>query len=207
MGSRIMHLLIANKIADRMNIDDKTSFLIGGIAADAASPKEKSHFYCGNLEDYSRKIDYDTFYKKYQTHKTTSFFLGYYSHLIADHIWLTGFYLPWLKNRMEEDIDIFRDYHHDFKMLNAKLINYYSASEQLIKDIEKDWCMFKMDEVNREEVEAFIRSVLGDIDYDKEDLTYELRVFTFEQMIGYVETSTNIGIHYIEKALQKEIRV
>ncbi len=34
-----MHVIIANKIADNLSIKDKTSFLIGGIAADAASQK------------------------------------------------------------------------------------------------------------------------------------------------------------------------
>lgn len=42
-----MHLVIANRIADDLSIKDKTSFLLGGIAADAVSPKDLSHFYKG----------------------------------------------------------------------------------------------------------------------------------------------------------------
>lgn len=42
MGSRIMHLMIANGIAEKLSIKDKTSFLIGGIAPDAVTPKDLS---------------------------------------------------------------------------------------------------------------------------------------------------------------------
>lgn len=47
MGSRIMHLLVADMAAEKLKIRDKASFLLGGIAPDAVSPKELSHFYTG----------------------------------------------------------------------------------------------------------------------------------------------------------------
>lgn len=65
MGSRIMNLIIANRIAECLSIEDKTSFLIGGVAPDAVSPKEVSHFFKGEVQDYSRHIDYKGFLDKY----------------------------------------------------------------------------------------------------------------------------------------------
>lgn len=88
-----MHVIIANKIADNLSIKDKTSFLIGGIAADAASQKDSSHFFKGDVKDYSRYIDYNEFVHKYGLNKNSDYILGYYTHLIADDIWLKGFYL------------------------------------------------------------------------------------------------------------------
>ncbi len=42
MGSRIMHVIIANGIAEKLSIHDKTSFLLGAVAPDAVhSKKEK----------------------------------------------------------------------------------------------------------------------------------------------------------------------
>lgn len=58
MGSRIMHLIIANRIAERLSIEDKAAFLLGGVAPDAVSTKEASHFFRGDHQDYSRFIDY-----------------------------------------------------------------------------------------------------------------------------------------------------
>lgn len=34
-GTRIMHLIIGYKIAERLSIKDRTSFLLGSVAADA----------------------------------------------------------------------------------------------------------------------------------------------------------------------------
>ena len=41
MGSRIMHVIIASGIAEKLSIHDKTSFLLGAVAPDAVHSKEK----------------------------------------------------------------------------------------------------------------------------------------------------------------------
>ena len=94
MGSRIMHAIIAYKVAEVLNIKDQTSFIIGGIAADAAiKNKEASHFYRGELQNFTRKISYEEFYERYQNEASKSYLNGYYVHLIADDIWLQGFFV------------------------------------------------------------------------------------------------------------------
>ena len=74
MGSRVMHSIINNEIASRMKIEDRAAFLLGGIAPDAVSPKDLSHFYKGNTDDYTRRIDYKSFLDKYRS-KQKSFTL------------------------------------------------------------------------------------------------------------------------------------
>ncbi|WP_186577008.1 hypothetical protein [Aquibacillus kalidii] len=59
-----MHLIIANRIADELELTDNSSFLVGGVVPDAVSPKELSHFYSGDNDDYSRSINYKEFLKK-----------------------------------------------------------------------------------------------------------------------------------------------
>ena len=46
MGSRIMHVIIASGIAEKLSIHDKTSFLLGAVALMLFIQKEKgtSHF-------------------------------------------------------------------------------------------------------------------------------------------------------------------
>lgn len=56
-----MHLIIGNKIAESLSIKDKTTFLLGGIAPDAVfsyEDKNRSHFFIGEVQDYSRRVDY-----------------------------------------------------------------------------------------------------------------------------------------------------
>ncbi|OIK09848.1 hydrolase [Bacillus sp. MUM 13] len=198
MGSRIMHLVIANRIADDLSIRDITSFLLGGIAADAVSPKDISHFYKGDVKDYSRYIDYKEFIHKYSFNIDSHFIQGYYTHLIADDIWLKGFYLPWLKNRMEADENIFNRYHSDFRLLNGKLLDYYGLTQQLSEVVSKSGTIIDTEEVKSHDIKEFIPYVISDMDYSRDDLEQSLTVFTLEQIIGYIETSVDKGLMCIK---------
>lgn len=196
-----MHLIIANQIAEHLSIKDKASFLVGGIAPDAASPKDISHFYAGNHIDYSRRIEYEKFLNKYCTHSHAPFILGYYTHLIADDLWLKGFYLSWLKNRMENDTTIFNQYHHDFRLLNGKLVNHYGLRDVLVQQLQKNSEVIEIEEVTFEQIEKFIPFVLNDLEFEQSSLNQPLEVFTLSQVVGYVETSVGKGIMHIKSLL------
>ena len=205
MGSRIMHAIIAYKVAEVLNIQDQASFIIGGIAADAAiKNKDASHFYSGELQKFTRKINYEEFYKKYQNEASKDYINGYYVHLIADDLWLQGFFIPWLKNRLETKPELLNAYHNDFKMLNAKLIEHYHLNEQLSALFKEPFETCYLQEVSTDEVTAFIPNILNDLQYDKEILNVPLTVFTLEQIVGYVETSIEKSILLLEQSMKKK---
>ncbi|QUG41640.1 zinc dependent phospholipase C family protein [Psychrobacillus sp. INOP01] len=194
MGSRIMHLVIANRIAESLLIEDRTSFLLGGIAPDAVSTKDFSHFFKGDVQDYSRSVDYKGFLYKYSSRIKSNYILGYFIHLIADDIWLKGFYLPWLKNRMEDNKEILNQYHNDFRLLNGKLLEYYSFTDELRNSLSNFPTIIDLEEVKSEDVENLVPYVLGEMEYDKEVINEKLNVFTFDQIVGYIETSVDMGL-------------
>jgi len=189
-----MHLVIANRITESLLIEDRTSFLLGGIAADAVSTKDLSHFFRGEVQDYSRSVDYKGFLHKYSSQVENLYILGYFTHLIADDIWLKGFYLPWLKNRMEENKEIPNLYHNDFRLLNGKLLEHYGFTNELRKMLSNIPTILDLEEVKSEDVEKFVPYVLGDMEYDKEVINENLDVFTFNQIVGYIETSVEMGL-------------
>ena len=202
MGSRVMHLIIANRIAENLSIEDRTPFLLGGIAPDAVAPKDLSHFFTGDVQDYSRSIDYKGFLDKYRSQAENHYLLGYFTHLIADDIWLKGFYLPWLKNRMEVDKEVTTLYHNDFRLLNGKLLEYYGFTDELRNMLSYfPTTIVDLHEVTSKDVEEFIPFVLGDMEYDKEVLNEKLNVFTFNQIVGYIETSVDKGMLNIRHLL------
>jgi len=199
MGSRIMHLIIGYKIAESLNIEDKASFLLGSVAADAVfslEEKNVSHFFVGDVKDYSRSVDYEGFLHKYslQVGDKNHYVLGYFSHLIADDIWLRGFNLSWLKNRMDADEGLYTLYHNDFRLLNGKLLEYYGFTNELRKVLSSFPTIIDLEEVKIEDVEKFVPYVLGDLEFDKEVINKNLDVFTFNQIVGYIETSVEMGL-------------
>lgn len=202
MGSRIMHLITGNKIAKSLSIEDRTPFLLGSIAPDAVSNIDESHFFIGEHNDYSRSVDYKGFLHKYSSQADSHYLLGYYTHLIADEIWLKGFYLPWLRNRLEANKEIHNLYQNDFRLLNGKLLEYYGLRDEL-KSISYLPTIFDLQEVKSKDVEKLIPYVLGDMEYNKEVIDEKLNVFTFNQIIGYIETSVDLGLFNIKPILRK----
>ena len=73
-----------------------------------------STFYVGDLELFTRHIDYEAFIEKYKDIQDNDFILGYYSHLITDEFWMSGFYVPWLRSRIEKLVNIQSLYYKDF---------------------------------------------------------------------------------------------
>src|SRR5690625_6048453 len=132
MGSRIMHLIISNEVANQLPIANKQAFLLGGIAPDAVLTKETSHFYVGHHHDYTRSIAYDTFYEKYRDRKEVDYILGYYTHLITDDMWVQGFSLQWLKNRIKNDETLFIRYIHIFRYLIVRFIYFFWLSNIVV---------------------------------------------------------------------------
>lgn len=201
MGSRIMHLIIANRIADCLSIEDRTQFLLGSIAPDAISSKDLSHFFKGDVQDHTRYIDYKDFLHKYSSQVKSHYILGYFTHLIADDIWLKGFNLPWLKNRMGANNELLRLYYNDFRLLNGKLLDYYGFAEELRETFCYLPTVFDLQEVKSKDVEHFIPYVLDDMEYDKGVINEKLNVFTFDQIIGYIETSVELGLYKLKPIL------
>jgi hypothetical protein len=204
-----MHSIIGKKITEALSIEGKTSFLLGSIAPDAVfsyEQKNLSHFFIGEVQDYSRSVDYKGFLHKYGSQVENPYILGYCAHLIADDIWLRGFNLSWLKNRMDADDGLYKLYHNDFRLLNGKLLEHYGFTDELRKLFSHYPAILDLDEVTSVDVEKFVPYILGDIEYDKEVLNENLNVFTFNQIIGYIETSVDLGIQIIRPILTKQVR-
>lgn len=204
MGSRIMHSIIGFKIADAISIEDKTSFLLGSIAPDAVfshEDKNLSHFFVGNVQDYSRSIDYKGFLRKYSSVVESHYIRGYFSHLIADDIWLKGFYLSWLKNRMDADEGLYKLYHNDFRLLNGKLLEHYGFTDELRRALSNIPEIIDLQEVKSHNVEEFIPYVISDMEYDNKVIYENLNVFTFDQIVGYIETSVDKALLNLKEVL------
>ena len=144
--------------------------------------------------DNTRRIDYEGFLQKYRCPVIHEYILGYYAHLIADDLWLKGVYLPWLRNRMAHDNSLQALYHHDFQLLNGKLLEHYQLSKKL-KQLFSTYpsTIVDLDEVKALDVEKFVPYVVGDMQYDRTSVEEDLNVFTLDQIIGYIETSIELA--------------
>lgn len=104
MATWLVHLRVADKIFDSMDIRDGSLFFAGSIAPDADNLPDTSH-RCKNGDKTT--CDADGFYKEYLRGKTETplfdFYTGYYIHLLTDVLWHTQKIEP-LKHRSKDEI-------------------------------------------------------------------------------------------------------
>lgn len=173
MGSHLMHLVIANEVWAHLTDVDRTAFLLGNLAPDATTSKQNTHYYAGQHEDMTRRLDLDQYWLD-SVDEDRSFRLGYYCHLVADEIWLQGFYKACLKQVITKDPEKQAMYYADFDAYNARLTQRLDAFEfDVLTDAARD------------ELLALILKVKRDAEATEEG-TYKM--FLPHQLDGYVET-------------------
>lgn len=111
MASWMIHLRVAQRLCQQLNLDAADKFILGNIAPDSGVPAENgsgyvpeksvSHFYA--WDDAERKYIHEgLFIQRYFTPERRSaynreedaFFLGYLTHLLTDKIWSREFVRP-----------------------------------------------------------------------------------------------------------------
>lgn len=151
MGSHLMHLVIANEMLPALSEIDEVAFLLGSLAPDATTDKEASHYYAGRHDDLSRRLDLSQYWTD-SKEEDFSYRLGYYAHLVADEIWLQGFYKGWLKELITQDPSKQAAYYTDFDAYNARLSERLGTFDferlkgnpeliELVEKVERDAAM------------------------------------------------------------------
>ncbi|WP_214741939.1 zinc dependent phospholipase C family protein [Exiguobacterium sp. s48] len=151
MGSHLMHLVIANEMFPALSEVDEVAFMLGSLAPDATTEKGDSHYYAGRHDDLSRRLDFEQYWRDSEDEEM-SFRLGYYAHLVADEIWLQGFYKSWLKEVIAQSPEKQAAYYADFDAYNARLSKRLGTFDferlkgnpkfvELVEKVERDAAM------------------------------------------------------------------
>jgi hypothetical protein len=197
MGSRMMHLIIANQVFEKLEIPNQQRFLLGGIAPDAAftpDSKNTSHFFEGRLDDGTRFVNYKGFIEKYQADIQDEFMLGYLTHLISDDVWMKFIYFKNdFYNRLAADPELLGRWHEDFRKLNGKLIEKFECGELKNKLVGVSLGN-KVCEIDSKDLQSFTIETLNDFTYNQEDIGQELKVYTFSEISDYIELATDSAV-------------
>lgn len=111
MASWMIHLRVADKLLDKLQVTAQTEFVVGNIAPDSGLPdkegnaftpsREVSHF--NTTDAYGIKVIHeDIFVSRYYTpkqrreysEKQKAFYLGYLTHLLTDKLWVRDIVQP-----------------------------------------------------------------------------------------------------------------
>ena len=105
------HLLIANKILEKVKIDENL-FLFGNILPDVQDgylvkgisniqPHKKNHYdLSGKKFNPNNKKEYEVFYEIYSKKMNNPIIMGYLTHLMTDALWNDIFYNIYKSNHI-----------------------------------------------------------------------------------------------------------
>lgn len=197
MGSRIIHLIISKNIAKSLGLNSKR-FNFGNLLPDAHTKepgaKERSHFNIpGSKLGDGKYIDYEYFLQKYNKRIKDEVYLGYYSHLIADELWLKDVYGKYMldeNNNIKKELGV--QYYRDYGVLNKMLIDKYG----LKLDVEETH------HTSIEEVDySTVSSLLGDLNSDFKGVSKQDKLVIFQEsdIITYISKAIVVATEKIKE--------
>ena len=128
MGSRLMHAAIATLLMAKYHQLD-TTFLVGNEAPDvdkiSQMSKDETHYLVPSNRG-TRRINLRAFLQEHPETLSDSFTLGYYTHLLADEVWLTDVFMKVVPPQDDPRRPaVLERYYEDFKKLNPYLVHKY----------------------------------------------------------------------------------
>lgn len=195
MASAIIHLAIAKKLLNDLNVENRKDYYLGSIAPDISKQigysKVSTHFLIHTKPDVP---NITMFLNKYPNFINNSFELGYFIHLYTDKLWFNGF--------LDRLI-----YDNSIKLLDGTIINttreemqnmiysdYTNMNIQLIDKYEMDLSLFYEEfqipktsiiEIPVEHLDILINKMGILIENSKEEKAYTIDIYQVEQFIDY----------------------
>ncbi len=200
MGSRVMHAIIGVEVLKRIDLENKNAFLIGCVAADATLNKTDTHYFSGDPLTFTRHVDYERFWSA-QGNPESEFLLGYYCHLIADDMWMQGFFSPWLKTLIEVKPEKHDEYIQDFLRLNTLLLKEFKDAQTQIENLDPSNYSSTLKQPYPDDISKLLSELQEDI---QTLFKGPLTVFSYDQISSYIKRVTDKSVYLIKQVLNPE---
>lgn len=207
MPSAIIHRTVAKAVLNKINLNytihDTYLYEVGSIAPDSwrncatfkdsPLPKTEKRKYSHFSSSESWLEHYEIFYDKYKDYLNNPFMLGYFVHLITDHIAHKDIiYIKLFKNK--SDSPNFNKEKSD--ALNSLLYKEYNLDELKQLSNEEINSLPLMDEFEYDGINKTIRYTNGEI---KSSLESEQGDDSDKSFIALIDTWTNMIIEELKK--------
>lgn len=202
MASAIIHIAVAKKVNEVLNIKPENHLLLGAIAPDIAkmvgSERYISHFIDESDKEHTSIPNIDNFLRKYKKYLNNPYELGYYIHLLTDVLWFKE-YLPNIANEEESIIynkegipikvdeeEYTRILYNDYTRMNVEVVDYYGMDFSLFYE-EFEYPENHIEEVDEKYFDDVIKK-FGII--SSRDAKNEAYVMDIKRIVHFIEYAT-----------------
>ena len=193
MASALIHIAVAKKVKEKIEVENEKDYYLGSIAPDLAKQvgesKEKAHFALNSLNSIP---NIDLFAKRYPLFKYNSFDLGYFTHLYTDKVWKEDFISLLTTNNSIKLLDgtiiettpeeMKNMIYSDFTNLNIKLIDEFDLDLSLFYE-EFNPPKTKIKEIPINRLDLLINKMGILIENSKETKAYTFDIYLVEDFI------------------------
>lgn len=206
MASAIIHLAVAKKLKEHLNINDEKDYYLGSIAPDISKQigedRDISHFIINTRKDTP---NINLFISRYPNFKYNSFSLGYFIHLYTDKLWFNGFLDKLVSGNNIKLLDgsilstteeeITNMIYSDYTNINIKIIDEYNMDLSLFCE---DFKIPKtlITEIPTEKLDILIDKMGIIIENSKEDKVY---TFNINQIKAFINNSAEAILEILQK--------
>ncbi len=206
MASSVIHMCVAKRINDTLQVKDTNMLLLGSIAPDISKhvqeTKTRSHFY-----DNNNHIDLKKFLNKYQDELAHPFILGYFIHLYTDYLWEKYFLTEIVSNDLiklldgtsiKKDKSLYKQLlYSDYTNLDVTLLDEYNLNlslfynEAVIPDVD-------MEEIPVAKLSKLLDYTSIVIENNKKENAH---LFDLNNIKVFIETSAQLILSEIKQIL------
>lgn len=195
MASALIHLAVAKKLTENINITNKKDYYLGSIAPDISKQiglnKISSHFLIHTKEDVPNT---EMFINKYPNFMNNEFELGYFIHLYTDKLWFDGFLNNFICNNSIKLLDGTIIETTKEEMQNMIYSDYTNMNIQLIDKYDMDLSLFyeefqepktEINEIPTNNLDILINKMGILISNSQEEKAYTIDIYLVENFIDY----------------------
>lgn len=209
MASAIIHMAVAKKVNEVLNIKPENHLLLGSIAPDIAkmvgSKRYISHFINESDKDITNVPNIDNFLNKYKEYLVHPYELGYYIHLLTDVLWFKE-YLPNIADDQEliiykdgvpikyDEDEYMRILYNDYTKMNVEVVDYYGMDFSLFYE-KFDYPVNHIEEVDEKYFDDVIKK-FGDLSSGEANASY---VMDIKRIVHFIEYATVYCLDEIDK--------
>lgn len=195
MASALIHLAVAKKLTENINIKNRKDYYLGSIAPDLSKQiglnKMSSHFLIHTKEDVPNT---EMFINKYPNFMNNEFELGYFIHLYTDKLWFDGFLNNFICNNSIKLLDGTIIETTKEEMQNMIYSDYTNMNIQLIDKYDMDLSLFyeefqepktEINEIPTNNLDILINKMGILISNSQEEKAYTIDIYLVENFIDY----------------------
>ena len=195
MASALIHLAVAKKLTENINITNRKDYYLGSIAPDLSKQiglnKMSSHFLIHTKEDVPNT---EMFINKYPNFMNNEFELGYFIHLYTDKLWFDGFLNNFICNNSIKLLDGTIIETTKEEMQNMIYSDYTNMNIQLIDKYDMDLSLFyeefqepktEINEIPTNNLDILINKMGILISNSQEEKAYTIDIYLVENFIDY----------------------